>query len=153
MRVGKLNAWAPDSCGVRRRVVIPNVRCVPAFTDTLLSVDDLWQLSQLAAVFQNTQQVEQRTTDGEVMHSWPFSKRRGLYVWDLKVDVTAAHAGKAYEGKRDGPTVIAHFTKELAQRIATSIAEITAARAAAALTGNGTHSARSTSHIYSTSTR
>ena len=89
--MGILTAWAADSCGVQRRVVIPNVRCVPAFTDTLLSVDDLWQLSHLAAVFQNTQQVEQRTTDGKVTHSWPFSKRRGLYVWDLKVDTTVVH--------------------------------------------------------------
>ena len=77
--------WAPDGEGHKHLVTIPNVRCIPAFTDTLISVDELWRLSHIAAIFQDTQQIELREGDGSTKHSWPFTKRRGLYVWDLKV--------------------------------------------------------------------
>ena len=148
--VGKLNVWAPDHKGLKRLVVIPNVRCIPAFTDTLFSVDDLWQLSHLAAVFQNTQQVELRESDGTVRWSWPFSKRRGLYVWDLEVATEAnSKENRTLQAMSNPPATIAYYTKQLAQRMTDSIAKIKAERAAAALSGNGTHSSRSISHVYS----
>ena len=72
--------WAPDHTGIKRHVIIPNVRCIPAFTDTLFSVDDLWQLSNLAAVFQNTQQVELRKNDGTVKWSKCLSQNGEAYT-------------------------------------------------------------------------
>ena len=40
--IGDLPALARDHGGTWRRILIRNVRCVPSFTDTLLSVDQFW---------------------------------------------------------------------------------------------------------------
>jgi hypothetical protein len=41
--VGDLPVVARDHCGKLRQLLIRNVRCVPEFTDTLISVDRLWE--------------------------------------------------------------------------------------------------------------
>jgi hypothetical protein len=43
--IGDLPVSARDTNGGKYYFRIKNVRCLPSFTDTLLSVDQLWQLS------------------------------------------------------------------------------------------------------------
>ena len=44
--IGDLPVVATDSKGRKRRLVIQGVRCVPNFTETLISVDSLWEDSR-----------------------------------------------------------------------------------------------------------
>ena len=49
--IGDLPALVRDHSGAWRRVLVRNVRCVPTFTDTLLSVEQFWQDSEVDCVF------------------------------------------------------------------------------------------------------
>ena len=63
-----------------RTVVIPNVRCVPFFTDKLISVDELWQLSRMDIRFKDIREIHPYKPDGSIAFSLPFVKRGGLFI-------------------------------------------------------------------------
>ena len=69
--------------------MIPNVRCVPFFTDTLISVDELWQQMRFDIRFKDIREIHPYKPDGTIAFSLPFAKWGGLFVWDLEV-VTAS---------------------------------------------------------------
>lgn len=51
--IGDMPLAARDRKGHMRRIILRNVRCVPSFTDTLISVDQLWEDSSVEARFAN----------------------------------------------------------------------------------------------------
>ena len=71
--IGSLPVWAYDSKGAVRTVIIPNVRCVPFFTDTLISVDELWQLRRFDIRFKDIREIRPYKPDGTIAFSFPFS--------------------------------------------------------------------------------
>ena len=72
--------------------MVPNVRCVPFFTDTLLSVDELWQQMRFDIRFKDIRQIHPYKPDGTIAFSLPFAKRSRPFVWDLEV---ATKSGRA----------------------------------------------------------
>jgi hypothetical protein len=84
--IGDVPVSARDTNGVKHYFKIKNVRCLPSFTNTLLSVDQLWQLSNFDVRFGNLNQLQKIDTHGGVDCSAPFVKRRGLFIWDIKVN-------------------------------------------------------------------
>ena len=49
--IGDLPLVVRDRKGKLRRVILRNVRCVPSFTETLVSVDQLWEDASIEARF------------------------------------------------------------------------------------------------------
>ena len=80
MCIGDLPVLVYDSTGRGRDIMIPNVRCVPTFTNTLLLVDELWKLSRFdgvsTLVFSHILQLRKTDSNGGVTFSLPFFKRR-----------------------------------------------------------------------------
>lgn len=56
--VGDLPFVCLDASGSPHRLLLRNVRCVPTFTDTLLSVDQLWEQSRIRVVFEGKNLIE-----------------------------------------------------------------------------------------------
>ena len=52
--IGDMPVYAKDRVGKWRRFLIRNVCCIPSFKDTLISVDQLWDLSKVDVVFNDT---------------------------------------------------------------------------------------------------
>jgi hypothetical protein len=76
--VGDLPVVATDSHGRKRRVLIKNVRCVPDFTETLISVDMLWEDCKAEARFANHRAILAQLPDskGTVSEGVPPSRKR-----------------------------------------------------------------------------
>ena len=55
---------APDDSGGIRRVLIRDVRVVPHFNCTLLSVDQLWQNSRIDTIFRDTKALQAPAAGG-----------------------------------------------------------------------------------------
>ena len=70
---------------MRSVVIRPNVRCAPFFTDTLICVDELWQLTRFDIRFKDIREIHPYKSDGTFAFSLPFVKRGGLFIWDLEV--------------------------------------------------------------------
>ena len=82
-RAATLRAIARDSNGKLRRLLIHGVRCVPEFTDTLISVDRLWEETGSEVRFADHRKVYAPLKKG-VKLRFPFSKAPdGLFVWDV----------------------------------------------------------------------
>jgi hypothetical protein len=79
--IGDLPALTRDHLGVWRRVIIRNVRCVPTFSDTLISVDQFWQDSQVDTIFNSTRCLAVPGKGDEPPLDIPFERRENLYKW------------------------------------------------------------------------
>ena len=53
--------------------------------DTLVSVDELCQLSRFDIRFKDIHEIQPNTPDGAIAHSLPFVKRSGLLTWELEI--------------------------------------------------------------------
>jgi hypothetical protein len=70
-----------DHLGVWRRIVIKNVRCVPTFSDTLISVDQFWQDSQVDTIFNSTRCIAIPGKGEDPPLDIPFERKEHLYKW------------------------------------------------------------------------
>ena len=77
--IGDLPALARDHNGVWRRILIRNVRCVPSFTDTLISVDQLWQDSSVDCVFNSVRCIHVPGEGTASALDLPFVRKDHLY--------------------------------------------------------------------------
>ena len=118
--------------------MIPNVRCVPTFTDTLLSVDELWKLPRFDTRFSDILQLRKTGSNGDVAFSRPFVKRRGLFVWNLNIiDQTQC---AAYAARAICADLYAFAAKIDAAKKSNSCVMVSKG-------ANDTHGGRATSHI------
>ena len=81
--IGDLPALARDHLGVWRRIVILNVRCVPTFGETLLSVDQFWQDSKVDTIFNSTRCIVVPSRGEEAPLDLPFVRKELLYKWAI----------------------------------------------------------------------
>ena len=79
--IGDLPALTRDHLGVWRRIVIKNVRCVPTFSDTLISVDQFWQDSQVDTIFNSTRCIAIPGKGEDPPLDIPFERKEHLYKW------------------------------------------------------------------------
>jgi len=79
--IGDLPAMTRDHLGVWRRVVIRNVRCVPTFSDTLISVDQFWEDSQVDMVFNSVRCLAVPGKGDDPPLDIPFERKDKLYKW------------------------------------------------------------------------
>ena len=84
---------AKDSQGRPRRLVFRNVRLVPGFHFTLLSVRQLWREQRIDARFADVNALVVRTPDGDVRI--PFSSSSALPVIDVRSTATDSAGGDA----------------------------------------------------------
>ena len=71
-----------------------NIRCVPAFTETLLSVDQLWEDAKVEVRFADHRKLFVPDRHGRKL-KFPFSKANdGLFIWSV---VSARHAPGAHQ--------------------------------------------------------
>ena len=77
--IGDLPALARDHNGTWRRIIIRNVRCVPTFTDTLLSVDQFWEDSNVDCVFNSARCIHVPSEGTEPSLDLPFTRKDHLY--------------------------------------------------------------------------
>ena len=81
--IGDLPIVARDSNGKLHRLLIRGVRCVPEFTDTLISVDRLWEETRSEVRFADHRKVFVPYKHGTKL-KFPFAKAAdGLFVWDV----------------------------------------------------------------------
>ena len=66
--IGTLPVLAYDSEGAQRFILIANVRCVPFFTDTLISVDELRQQSRFDIRFKDIREIHPYTASAQRRH-------------------------------------------------------------------------------------
>ena len=79
--IGDLPLMVRDRNRKLRRVILRNVRCVPTFTDTLVSVDQLWEDARIEARFAGTCAICIPTQAGHCAMELPFQRREGLFQW------------------------------------------------------------------------
>ena len=77
--IGDLPALVRDHSGAWRRVLVRNVRCVPTFTDTLLSVDQFWQDSEVDCVFNSVRCIHVPAAGTSPSLDIPFVRKDHLY--------------------------------------------------------------------------
>ena len=78
--IGDLPVLARDNQGAVRRVLIRDVRVVPHFKCTLLSVDLLWQNSRIDAFFRDTKALQAPAAGGSTV-KFPFQGRYFEYKY------------------------------------------------------------------------
>ena len=78
--IGDLPMMARDVKGRSRHFLLRNVRCVPQFGCTLVSVDQLWAESGTDCVFRDTRLLVPKS--GPAI---PFTHRDGLYILEAAV--------------------------------------------------------------------
>ena len=82
--IGDLPIVAIDSKGKRHRLVIKGVRCVPSFTETLISVDSLWEDFGTEVRFAGHRKIYLRRENSQSRLSFPFKRASDrLYVWEV----------------------------------------------------------------------
>ena len=79
--IGDLPVLVRDRNGVWSRCLIRNVRCVPFFTDTLISVDQFWQDSKVDCVFNSVRCIHVPATGDAPTLDLPFRRHENLYRW------------------------------------------------------------------------
>ena len=79
--IGDLPIVARDTHGQLHHLLIKDVRHVPAFTDTLISVQQLWDQSQTDVRFRDIQQVQLPERDGYMSNAFAFKRDEGVYMW------------------------------------------------------------------------
>eukprot|EP00966_Prymnesium_polylepis_P095639 2215907-Prymnesium_polylepis.1 len=87
-----------DSAGERRRTTICNVRCVPEFTCSMLSVAHLWEDSGVDTIFRNTRCFVVPTPGEKHSDYIPFDRGTdGLFRWEI------AAVGRSFSKLRSIP--------------------------------------------------
>eukprot|EP00965_Chrysotila_dentata_P043163 1433578-Pleurochrysis_carterae.AAC.1 len=88
---------AVDGRGNVQRLTLRNVRCVPTFRDSLLSVSQLWESSSTECRFGKTLAMFSPPDGSGVRLSLPFGRRAGLYVWRVVIrdNVPPSRAARA----------------------------------------------------------
>jgi len=81
--IGDLPACVRDNTGFWRRVIIRNVRCVPTFTDTLISVDQFWEESKVNCVFNDARCIHVPGGGDQASMDLPFARMDNLYRWAI----------------------------------------------------------------------
>ena len=81
--IGDLPAFVRDNTGLWRRVIIRNVRCVPTFTDTLISVDQFWEESKVNCVFNDVRCIHVPGGGDQDSMDLPFARMDNLYRWAI----------------------------------------------------------------------
>ena len=79
--IGDLPALVRDSTGMWRRVLIRDVRCVPSFTDTLISVDQFWEDSKVNCIFNDARCIHVPGEGAQEAMDLPFARKDNLYRW------------------------------------------------------------------------
>ena len=79
--VGDLPIICRDRQGKMRRALIKDVRCIPTFEETLISVDQLWENSRVETKFGATKAICLPTVAGHCSMELPFSRHEGLFQW------------------------------------------------------------------------
>ena len=87
-----------DTSGRRLRLVLRNVRLVPGFKYTLLSVRQLWNEQRISSQFDDTNSLVINTVDGVVRI--PFAPSAGLPLVHLVSDTTNSTGGDPATGCR-----------------------------------------------------
>lgn len=91
--IGDLPVAARDRQGRLHMLLVRNVRCVPSFTDSLISVDRLFEDSGAVARFANHRTITAPTKAGRRQVTFPFQKEaNGLFVWSVASIGDATHA-------------------------------------------------------------
>ena len=108
--IGDLPILAKDKAGNTHRLLIRDVRCVPDFTDTLLSVEQFWSSHKIEVRFAGYRHVHlPASSDGPETY-YPFVHDEGLYLWrvigTLRVqgNGTLSQVGRALNVKDTAPT-------------------------------------------------
>lgn len=81
--IGDLPLVAINHTGRECTVLLRDVRCVPSFTDTLLSIEQLWTTSRIDVVFRNRKCLVQVDKDDNELVALPFAWKDGLYRWEV----------------------------------------------------------------------
>ena len=81
--IGDLPALTRDHLGTWKRIIIRNVRCVPTFSDTLISVDQFWQDSKVDTLFNSTRCLAVPASGEEPSLDLPFDRKENLYKWAI----------------------------------------------------------------------
>eukprot|EP00965_Chrysotila_dentata_P027141 901086-Pleurochrysis_carterae.AAC.1 len=72
---------ASDKAGNNVHLTLKNVRCVPSFPDSLLSVNALWEASQSECRFANDNSIFTSPTAEGGHLVLPFRRTGGLFEW------------------------------------------------------------------------
>ena len=84
--IGDLPIVAKDKHGKLIKLIIRGVRCVPGFTETLISVDRLFEECKAEVRFGDHRKVYAQDTKGRRV-SFPFTRAPDrLYTWSVKLD-------------------------------------------------------------------
>ena len=82
--IGDLPVAAIDRHGKLQKILIKNVRCVPSFTESLISVDRLFEESGAEARFANHRHITAPSKNGRRRVTLPFQREsNGLFVWSV----------------------------------------------------------------------
>eukprot|EP00965_Chrysotila_dentata_P181590 5994396-Pleurochrysis_carterae.AAC.1 len=89
--------YAVDARGNIQRLILRNVRCVPTFRDSLLSVSQLWESTSTECRFGGTRAMFSPPGPHGQRPSLPFGRAGGLYVWRvlLRSDALPSQAARA----------------------------------------------------------
>ena len=105
--IGDLPIYVRDSTGFWRHAVIRNVRCVPSFTDTLISVDQFWEESKVNCIFNDVRCIHVPSQGDYAPLDLPFKRVDNLYRWaivpinrDPRLAQAIAGADKTIAGER-----------------------------------------------------
>ena len=115
--IGDLPALSRDHLGVWRRIIIRNVRCVPTFGETLISVDQFWQDSQVDTIFNSTRCIVVPSRGDEAPLDLPFVRKELLFKWAFVP--TQRHA--ALEGPKPSGTKIREIASTAARAFKATI--------------------------------
>ena len=82
---GDLPIFARDENGDKQLLRIERVRCVPDFSQTLISTSQLWDNSEVEVRFGKFNQVLVPADGDYDALKLPFKRRKGLYEWDVEI--------------------------------------------------------------------
>ena len=119
--IGDLPVVCHNQAGKERVVLVRDVRCVPTFTDTLISVRQLWETSEIDTIFRDVDSLvlPQPLRDGTT-ERLPFRYEDGVYLWEVGATARANHLGagaaplpQALAGRDTSGTHGAHATSHI----------------------------------------
>ena len=110
--IGDLPIVATDAEGKPHRLLIEGVRLIPSMTDTLLSVDQLWEGARSEARFANFRSIFLPPSESGGQTIFPFGRRHGLYTWSVVGNAAEPNrpaAGRALRSSIHGPHARSHI--------------------------------------------
>ena len=104
--IGDLPLVALDRNGKEHTVLLRDVRCVPTFTETLISIEQLWSTSRIDVVFRDRNCLMQVDADGSELVALPFVWRDNLYHWDVGAIARSSLRERPVKPKRRPPRAL-----------------------------------------------